>query len=80
MAKTLLTTPGFVAVPQSRNATLPATAPSTSNLPPPPGILGQPVSPSGDEFSEPESSLFDYQQMDELGLVTQCLDIIGYMY
>ncbi|KAK0044019.1 centrosomal protein of 89 kDa isoform X1 [Biomphalaria pfeifferi] len=34
-----------------------------------PGILGKPTSPR-DEFSEPESSLFDYQQMDEAGYST----------
>ncbi|CAL1545492.1 unnamed protein product [Lymnaea stagnalis] len=34
-----------------------------------PRILGAPVSPR-DEFSEPESSLFDYQQMDEAGYMT----------
>ncbi|KAH9491633.1 Centrosomal protein of 89 kDa [Bulinus truncatus] len=34
-----------------------------------PGLLGKPQSPR-DEFSEPESSLFDYQQMDEAGYST----------
>ncbi|GFR74425.1 centrosomal protein of 89 kDa, partial [Elysia marginata] len=36
--------------------------------PPQPGILGRPE--LSDEFSEPESSLFDYQQMDDAGYST----------
>ncbi|XP_059160677.1 centrosomal protein of 89 kDa-like isoform X1 [Physella acuta] len=61
----------FAAVPTSVTAPA-AMAPSTSGKTKQvasPRILGQPSSPV-DEFSEPESSLFDYQQMDEAGYMT----------
>ncbi|XP_005090564.1 centrosomal protein of 89 kDa isoform X1 [Aplysia californica] len=71
VAQGVMSAPVFTAVPQSRavSATMPAGGSAPSQRPrasSPPRILGHPESPR-DEFSEPESSLFDYQQIDELG-------------
>ena len=72
VAQTLFSSPAFAAVPQSRSvsATMPVPSSAYPQRPQdtssPPRILGHPEA-LHDEFSEPESSLFDYQQMDELG-------------